>query len=70
MADLKQLARRIFLETLAAIDVPAAMRRKLWRDGWVLPGGDEPVVEMGAFNGVCAVALVQAADGWWKGSCR
>lgn len=33
MADLKQIARQIFLETLQAIDIPAAMQRKLARDG-------------------------------------
>src|SRR5216684_7909285 len=32
MADLKQLARQIFLETLAAIDIPAAIERKLLRE--------------------------------------
>ena len=29
MADLKQLARRIFRETLAAIDIPLTMQRNL-----------------------------------------
>ncbi len=33
MADLKQLARQIFQETLAAIDIPATMQQKLRRDG-------------------------------------
>ena len=33
MADLKELARRIFHETLAAIDIPATMQRKLRREG-------------------------------------
>jgi glycerate 2-kinase len=33
MADLKQLARRIFHETLAAIDIPATMQRKVRRQG-------------------------------------
>ena len=36
MADLKQLARRIFHETLAAIDIPETMQRKLRREGTVL----------------------------------
>jgi glycerate 2-kinase len=67
MADLKQLARRIFLETLAAIDVPAAMRRKLWRDGWVLHCGDELVVDLRAFNRVCVIAIGKAAHGMVEG---
>ena len=33
MADLKKLARQIFHETLAAIDIPAKMQQKLRRDG-------------------------------------
>ena len=33
MADLKKLARQIFQETLAAIDIPATMQQKLRRDG-------------------------------------
>src|SRR5215467_10695216 len=33
MADLKQLARQIFQETLAAIDIPATMQQKLRREG-------------------------------------
>jgi len=33
MADLKKLARQIFQETLAAIDIPAKMQQKLRRDG-------------------------------------
>src|SRR5580704_19610130 len=61
MAELKQLARRIFHETLAAIDIPAAMRRKLWRDGTVLHCGDELVVELGGFSRVCVIAIGKAA---------
>jgi glycerate 2-kinase len=67
MADLKQLARRIFHETLAAIDVPATMRRKLWRDGWVLHCGDELVVDLRAFNRVCVIAIGKAAHGMVEG---
>ena len=67
MADLKQLARRIFLETLAAIDIPAAMQRKLWRDGWVLHCGDELVVDLRAFNRVCVIAIGKASHGMVEG---
>src|SRR3984957_12514519 len=61
MAELKQLARRIFHETLAAIDIPAAMQRKLWRDGTVLHCGDELVVELSGYSRVCVVAIGKAA---------
>lgn len=61
MAELKQLARQIFHETLAAIDIPAAMQRKLWRDGTVLHCGDELVVELGGFSRVCVIAIGKAA---------
>ena len=61
MAELKQLARQIFHETLAAIDIPAAMQRKLWRDGTVLHCGDELVVDLGGFSRVCVIAIGKAA---------
>src|ERR1700735_3715817 len=84
MAELKQLARRIFHDTLAAIDIPAAMQRKLWRDGTVLHCGDELVVELSGYSRVFAVAIGKAAHAmvegvapvgggmgvrrWWRGS--
>jgi len=40
MADLKQLARLIFHETLAAIDIPAVMQRKVRVEGSLLYCGD------------------------------
>src|SRR5579863_5053711 len=61
MAELKQLARQIFHETLAAIDIPAAMQRKLWRDGTVLHCGDELVVELSGFSRVRVIAIGKAA---------
>jgi glycerate 2-kinase len=67
MADLKQLARQIFLETLAAIDIPAAMQRKLWRDRMVLHCGDEIVVDLRAFERVCVVAIGKAAHAMVEG---
>jgi len=67
MADLKQLARQIFLETLAAIDIPAAMQRKLWRDGSVLHCGDEIVVDLRAFERVCVIAIGKAAHAMAEG---
>src|ERR1700719_1824088 len=67
MADLKQLARRIFHETLAAIDIPATMRRKLWRDGPVLHCGDEIVLDLRAFDRICVIAIGKAAHGMVEG---
>ena len=67
MADLKQLARRIFLETLAAIDVAATMRRKLWRDGPLLRCGDEIVVDLRTFDRICVIAIGKAAHGMVQG---
>jgi glycerate 2-kinase len=61
MAELKQLARQIFHETLEAIDIPAAMQRKLWRDGAILHCGDELVMELGGFSRVCVVAIGKSA---------
>jgi glycerate 2-kinase len=67
MADLKQLARQIFLETLAAIDIPAAMQRKLWRDGAVLHCGDEVVVDLRAFDRAYVIAIGKAAHAMVEG---
>ena len=67
MADLKQLARRIFLETLAAIDVAATMRRKLWRDGPLLRCGDEIAVDLRTFDRICVIAIGKAAHGMVEG---
>jgi glycerate 2-kinase len=67
MAELKQLARQIFHETLAAINIPAAMQRKLWRDGTILHCGDELVVELGGFSRVCVVAIGKAAHAMVEG---
>jgi len=61
MADLKQIARQIFHETLAAIDIPAATQRKLWRDGTVLYCGDELAVELRGLSHVCVIAIGKAA---------
>jgi glycerate 2-kinase len=67
MADLKQLVRQILHETLAAIDIPAAMHRKLWRDGSVLHCGDEIVLDLRAFDRICVIAIGKAAHGMVEG---
>ena len=60
MADLKQLARRIFHETLAAIDIRAAVARKLRREGTALTL-DGLTVDLGKFSRICIVAIGKAA---------
>ena len=66
MADLKQLARRIFQETLAAIDIPAAMQRKLERVGTRLRCGAVEL-DLRAFDRVCVVAIGKAAHAMVEG---
>jgi glycerate 2-kinase len=66
MADLKQLARQIFLQTLEAIDIPAAMQRKLTRNGMRLQCGTINV-DLHAFDRVCVVAIGKAAHGMAQG---
>src|SRR5882762_8544123 len=60
MAQLKQLARKIFHETLAAIDIPATMQRKLLRKGAVLVCG-ETKIDLGDFEKLRVVAIGKAA---------
>ena len=60
MPELKQLARQIFQETLAAIDIPAAMQRKLRRRGTRLYCG-ETVFELSSFEKIFVVAIGKAA---------
>ena len=60
MADLKQLARRIFHETLAAIDIPATMQRKLRREGTRLHC-DDVVFDLRNFEKLRVVAIGKAA---------
>ena len=60
MADLKQLARQIFHETLAAIDIPATMQRKLRRAGTRLLC-DGKIFDLRAFDKLRVVAIGKAA---------
>lgn len=60
MADLKQIARRIFQETLAAIDIPATMQRKLRREGTRLHC-DDAVFDLRDFRKLRVVAIGKAA---------
>jgi len=60
MPQLKQLARQIFHETLAAIDIPATMQRKLRRKGAVLVCG-ETRIDLRDFKKLRVVAIGKAA---------
>jgi glycerate 2-kinase len=60
MPQLKQLARQIFQETLAAIDIPATMQRKLWRKGTLLVCG-ETRIDLRDFEKLRVVAIGKAA---------
>src|SRR5712692_4233607 len=60
MADLKQLARQIFHETLAAIDIPATMQRKLRRAGTRLLC-DGKIFDLREFDKLRVVAIGKAA---------
>src|SRR6202158_1368794 len=60
MPQLKQLARQIFHETLAAIDIPAAMQRKLRRKGTLLVCS-ETKIDLQDFEKLRVVAIGKAA---------
>src|SRR2546421_2234565 len=60
MPQLKQIAQQIFHETLAAIDIPATMQRKLRRKGALLVCG-ETRLDLGDFEKLRVVAIGKAA---------
>ncbi len=66
MEDLKQLARQIFHETLAAIDIPAAMQRKLRGEGSLLHCADA-TIDLRAFKKFRVVAIGKAAHAMLDG---
>ena len=66
MADLKQFALRVFRETLAAIDIPASMRRKLGRAGSRIFVNGVPI-DLAAFDRICAVSIGKASMGMARG---
>jgi glycerate 2-kinase len=66
MADLKQFARRIFLETLGAIDIPLTMQRKLVREGSLLHCG-QTAVDLSRFERARVVAIGKAAHAMLDG---
>jgi glycerate 2-kinase len=66
MPQLKQLARQIFHETLAAIDISATMQRKLPRHGTVLACGDAKI-DLRHFEKLRVVAIGKAAHAMVEG---
>ncbi len=66
MPQLKQLARQIFHETLAAIDVPAATQRKLQRKGALLVCGGTRI-DLRDFEKLRVVAIGKAAHAMVEG---
>jgi glycerate 2-kinase len=66
MPHLKQLARQIFQETLAAIDIPATMQRKLRRRGTVLTCGDTRI-DLREFEKLRVVGIGKAAHAMVEG---
>jgi hydroxypyruvate reductase len=60
MPDLKQLARRIFHETLAAIDIPAVFRRKLDRSESTICCGEQRF-DLAQFAAIRAIAIGKAS---------
>lgn len=66
MAELKQLARQIFHETLAAIDIPATMQRKLRRQGTRITCG-EKTFDLKDFGKIRVVAVGKAAHAMVEG---
>src|SRR5882762_2300313 len=66
MADLKQLARQIFHETLAAIDIPVVMQRKLRREGTRLHC-ESKNFDLREFDNLRVVAIGKAAHAMLDG---
>jgi hydroxypyruvate reductase len=66
MPQLKQLALQIFHETLAAIDIPATMQRKLRRKGAVLLCGDARI-DLRDYEKLRVVAIGKAAHAMVEG---
>lgn len=66
MTDLKQIARRIFHEALSAIDIRAAMQRKLRRNASFL-NAENFRVDLRSFDKVRVVAIGKAAHAMVEG---
>jgi glycerate 2-kinase len=66
--SLKQLARRIFHDTLAAIDIPRAIRRRVYCEhSWLLRCDHEIAVDTRQFSAFRVVAIGKAAHAMLDG---
>jgi glycerate 2-kinase len=68
MSQLKQIARKIFAETLAAIDIPATMCRKLARAGTRIQCADQEI-NLAAYERIVAIAIGKAGYAMTSGLC-
>jgi hydroxypyruvate reductase len=66
VSDLKQLAREIFSETLAAIDIPSTMRHKLARTGSHIRF-DDSTIDLAAYDHIVAIAVGKASVAMARG---
>jgi glycerate 2-kinase len=66
VSDLKQLAREIFYETLAALDIPLTMRQKLARNGSQIRI-DEAAIDLAAYDCIVMIAIGKASVAMARG---
>jgi len=66
---MKQTAQRIFRETLAAIDIPAAIERKLARSGSFIRAGNASV-DLREFKSIVAISYGKASYAMAQGLAR
>src|SRR5712671_7472114 len=66
MIDLKQLARQIFQETLAGVNIPSTFERKVEREGSRL-SIDDVKIDLGAYRTIRAVAMGKASMAMARG---
>lgn len=64
--DLKQLARDIFHETLAALDIPLTMRQKLARNGSHIRIG-HTAIDLAAYDRIVVIAIGKASVAMARG---
>jgi glycerate 2-kinase len=65
----KQIAQGVFRETLAAIDIPATIEKRLARSGSSIRAGDEPV-DLRQFDSILAIAYGKASFAMAEGLDR
>jgi glycerate 2-kinase len=65
----KQIAQRVFRETLAAIDIPATLEKKLARSGSLIRAG-EAAVDLREFETILAIAYGKASFAMAEGLVR